>query len=103
MTEPLKVGIAGYGVVGKRRRGVIDAHPSLEVAVVSDRTLGGDGVFDDGVRYFDDYEKLLDENKPIENGSSDDAFRTMQFVYRIYCADPDWKTKWGLSDDVPNF
>ena len=51
MSEKLKVGIAGYGVVGKRRRSVIDAHPSLEVAAVSDRTLDGDGVFDDGVRY----------------------------------------------------
>ncbi len=31
MTDKLKVGIAGYGVVGKRRRGVIDVHSSLEV------------------------------------------------------------------------
>ncbi len=59
MSEKLKVGIAGYGVVGKIRRGVIDALPSLEVAAVSDRTLDGDGVFVDDVRYFDDYEKLL--------------------------------------------
>ena len=65
MTEKLKVGIAGYGIVGKRRRGVIDAHPSLEVAAVSDRTLDGDGVFDDGVRYFDDYEKLLGEDLDV--------------------------------------
>ena len=40
---------------------------------------------------------------PIANGSSDDALRTMQLVYQIYSADPDWKTKWGLSDDVPDF
>ena len=65
MSEKLKVGIAGYGVVGKRRRSVIDAHPSLEVAAVSDRTLDGDGVFDDGVRYFDDYEKLLGEDLDV--------------------------------------
>ncbi len=65
MTEKLKIGIAGYGVVGKRRRDVIDAHPSLEVTAVSDRTLDGDGVFDDGVRYFDDYEKLLGENLDV--------------------------------------
>ncbi len=59
MSKILKVGIAGYGVVGKRRRNVIDAHPSLELAAVSDQTLDGDGVFDDGVRYFDDYKTLL--------------------------------------------
>ena len=65
MTEKLKVGIAGYGVVGKRRRGVIDALDSLETVCVSDRVLDGDGVFDDGVRYYDDYTKLLDEDLDV--------------------------------------
>ena len=65
MTNRLKVGIAGYGVVGKRRRNVIDAHPSLEVVVVSDRTREGGGVFDDGVRYFDDYRKLLEQDLDV--------------------------------------
>ena len=36
-------------------------------------------------------------DKPIDNGSSDDALKTMQLVYRIYCADPDWKARWDLS------
>ena len=39
-------------------------------------------------------------NKEITNGSADDALKTMQLVYRIYCADPDWKARWGLIDDV---
>jgi predicted dehydrogenase len=34
----------------------------------------------------------------ILNGSADEALRTMQLVYRIYCADPDWKARWSLSD-----
>ena len=33
---------------------------------------------------------------PIDNGSSDDALRTMQLVYKIYCVDEDWEKKWGL-------
>jgi predicted dehydrogenase len=65
MPKKLKVGIAGYGVVGNRRRAVIDAHPALETVAVSDRTLDGDGAFDDGVRYFDRYEKLLGENLDV--------------------------------------
>ena len=65
MTGGLKVGIAGYGVVGKRRRNVIDAHPSLEVAAVSDRTLDGDGVFDNGVRFFNDYRTLLEQDLDV--------------------------------------
>jgi predicted dehydrogenase len=65
VTDKLKVGIAGYGVVGKRRRQVIDAHPTVETVAVSDRRLTGDGVFDDGVRYYDDYRKLLDEKLDV--------------------------------------
>jgi len=37
----------------------------------------------------------------IRNGSSEDALNTMKLVYQIYCADPEWKIKWGLSDEVP--
>jgi len=38
---------------------------------------------------------------PIENGSSQDALRTMQLVYRIYCSDKTWRERWNLSDTVP--
>jgi hypothetical protein len=33
----LRVGIAGYGVVGQRRRQFIDAHPDLVTVAVCDR------------------------------------------------------------------
>lgn len=35
---------------------------------------------------------------PILAGSSDDAMKTMELVYRIYCADPQWKARWNLTD-----
>ena len=25
----------------------------------------------------------------------------MELVYRIYCADPEWKARWKLNDDIP--
>jgi predicted dehydrogenase len=62
MTDKLKVGIAGYGVVGKRRREHIDAHPDLVTTAVSDIHFDGDGKMDDGVLFFDDYRKILDQN-----------------------------------------
>lgn len=61
MSDRLKVGIAGYGVVGKRRRQFIDLHPGLETVAVCDRTFDGQGVFDDGVIYSTDYRDLLDQ------------------------------------------
>jgi predicted dehydrogenase len=37
--KKLKVGIAGYGIVGKRRHVFIDEHPNLEVVGVCDRNF----------------------------------------------------------------
>ena len=59
MSEKLKVGIAGYGVVGKRRRLFIDAHEALKTVAVCDQNFAEDGRMDDGVAYFTSYEKLL--------------------------------------------
>jgi len=65
MNVPLRVGIAGYGVVGKRRRQFIDSHPSLRTVAVCDRTYPADGVFDDGVRFYTTYPRLLDEELDV--------------------------------------
>lgn len=65
MTSPLKVGIAGYGVVGKRRRGVIDDRDDMQTVAVCDRTLDGTGTYDDGVRYFQTYQDLLGEELDV--------------------------------------
>ena len=47
----MKVGIAGYGVVGARRREFIDLNPAFATVAVCDQKLGGSGAFDNGVRY----------------------------------------------------
>ena len=61
----LRVGIAGYGIVGQRRRGCIDRHPYMDVVAVCDRTFAGDGIFDDGVRYYSNYDDLLKESLDV--------------------------------------
>lgn len=61
MTE-LKVGIAGFGVVGKRRKDCIDRQPYMRVVAVCDRVLDGEGTLADGVRYYQDYRRLLTED-----------------------------------------
>ncbi len=59
--QTLKVGIAGYGVVGKRRRACVDRHPGLRLVAVCDRTFSDEGIMDDGVRYFTDFRRLIEE------------------------------------------
>ena len=61
----LKVGIAGYGVVGKRRKACIDRHPHMKVVAVCDRTFEDEGVFPDGVTYFRSYPRLLEESLDV--------------------------------------
>ncbi|MFH1998174.1 MAG: gfo/Idh/MocA family oxidoreductase, partial [Planctomycetota bacterium] len=41
------------------------------------------------------------QDKPIVDGSSLEALRTMQLVYRIYCADADWRSRYNLDDSIP--
>jgi predicted dehydrogenase len=36
------------------------------------------------------------ERKKIQSGSSDDAYKTMELVYRIYRADPEWAAQFSL-------
>ena len=39
---------------------------------------------------------ILDDG-PIVNGSSNEALRTIEMVYRIYRADSEWSTRWDLA------
>jgi predicted dehydrogenase len=59
MTKYLRVGIAGYGIVGKRRRICVDNNSHMQLVAVCDQTFAGNGVFDDGVNFFSDYRNLL--------------------------------------------
>lgn len=59
--DVLKVGIAGYGMVGKVRRAAIDTHPQLKVVAVCDQTFPDPVVAEDGLRCWPRYEPLLEE------------------------------------------
>jgi predicted dehydrogenase len=61
----LKVGIAGYGVVGQRRRQIIDGRSDMKVVAVCDQRLAGDGLFEDGVRHSTHYQTLLAEDLDV--------------------------------------
>jgi predicted dehydrogenase len=65
VTQKLKVAIAGYGVVGKRRRHFIDLHPQMSVVAVCDQNYKQAGVLDDGVRFYPDYKSLLQEKLDV--------------------------------------
>lgn len=61
----LRVGIAGFGVVGRRRKDCIDRHPQMDVVAVCDQTFDGVGTLADGTRYCRDYRQLLAEKLDV--------------------------------------
>jgi hypothetical protein len=48
-----------------------------------------------------DFTDAILNGKAIMDGSSAEALETMRLVYRIYCADSEWRSKYALDDKVP--
>jgi predicted dehydrogenase len=94
LTSPLKVGIAGYGVVGQRRRHFIDQNPMLETTAVCDRTFQENGIFEDGVKYFRDPDDLIKENLDIlfvcmtNDIAPDMTIKGLESECHVFCEKP---------------
>ena len=61
----LQVGIAGFGVVGRRRKQCVDARTDLDVVAVCDQSFDTPGVLDDGTRYHPDLAGLFNEDLDV--------------------------------------
>ena len=61
----LKVGIAGYGVVGKRRANCIDAHPNLKLIAICDKNPEEKEYLTEDVKYYQSYQELLEEELDV--------------------------------------
>jgi predicted dehydrogenase len=49
----------------------------------------------------DEFADAILADSPVAEGSSIEALKTMHLVYRIYCADPEWRRAYGLDDAIP--
>jgi predicted dehydrogenase len=47
-------------------------------------------------REIDEFAHIIIKNKKVENGNSLDAYKVMELVQRIYCADKQWKEKYNI-------
>lgn len=91
----LRVGIAGYGVVGLRRRQFIDAHPRLKTVAVSDVRFSGEGTLPDGARHYADYRDLIAREEldvlfvSLPNHIAADAtIRGLRRKLHVFCEKP---------------
>ncbi|MBT7755602.1 MAG: Gfo/Idh/MocA family oxidoreductase [Candidatus Magasanikbacteria bacterium] len=94
ISHKLKVGIAGFGVVGQKRRKYIDENPSLELIAVSDIKYTEDGSLPDGVHYYNDYKKLVREELDIlfvslpNNLAADATILGLENNCHVFCEKP---------------
>ena len=49
----------------------------------------------------DEFAKHIVNKTPVVAGSSYQALKTMELVYKIYCADTKWRERYELSSEVP--
>ena len=61
----LKVGIAGYGIVGKRREECIQNHPDVHLVAVCDQSFKKNNYIVNNVSYYQDYRDLINHDIDI--------------------------------------
>ena len=90
----LKVGIAGYGVVGKKRAYCIDVHPNLELVAICDKNLEESKSLKQGVIYHETYQDLLEEELDIlfvcmsNNMTAEVTKAGLNKGFNIFCEKP---------------
>ena len=92
--KKLKVGIAGYGIVGKRRHTYIDLHPNLEVVAVCDQNFKDSYTQKDGIALYSNIEALLDCDLDIlfvcltNNVAAKTTISGLNRGFHVFCEKP---------------
>ena len=96
--KSLKVGIAGYGIVGKRRHFFINEHPNLEVIAVCDQNFKKDVLKKDGVSFFSTTDELLNQDLDIlfvcltNNVAAQVTIAGLKKGLHVFCEKPPGRT-----------
>ena len=104
LDKRLKVGIAGYGVVGKRRRTFIDMNPHLKTVAVSDISFPHDGMTDDGISFFPNFTALFEQDLDVlfvslpNHLAAQATIGGLQNGLHVFCEKPPGRTV----DDIRN-
>lgn len=92
--KKLKVGIAGYGVVGKRRHQFINEHPDLMVTAVCEQTFPSGYAGLPGINCYTNYKELLKEELDIificltNNVAAEVTIASLQKGLHVFCEKP---------------
>lgn len=90
----LRVGIAGYGVVGKRRQSCVASNKHLELVAVCDRSFNDCGVLPGGINFYADFRKMLEEHLDIlivcmtNDMACEVTIAALQLGIHVFCEKP---------------
>lgn len=92
--KPLRVGIAGFGVVGKQRYKCILKIPNTKIIAVSDKIFENDRVHPDGFYCLDNYEKIFQHELDIlfvcltNDVAPDCVVKALEKNIHVFCEKP---------------
>ncbi|SMF75474.1 Gfo/Idh/MocA family protein [Pseudobacteriovorax antillogorgiicola] len=95
----IRVGIAGYGIVGKRRHDYLNLNPRFEVVSVCDQKFQEEGRLQCGARHYTSYQSMI-EKEPLDalfvcltNDVAPDAtILGLQAGCHVFCEKPPGRT-----------
>ena len=93
MKSYLKIGIAGYGVVGKIRKKILDKIPGVKVVAISEKNPKNRALIK-GIKFFDNYKKLFTEDLDIvfvslpNKYAADATIKALKKSINVFCEKP---------------
>ena len=93
MNSEIRVGIAGYGKVGKIRKKILDKISGLSVVAISDKVIKRNEK-NKKIKFFDNYKKLLKENLDVvfislpNKFASDASIIAIKNKINVFCEKP---------------
>ena len=106
MRDKLRVGIAGYGLVGERRRIYIDKHPSFQTVAISDIKFEDSIKVSNGLKVFNNYYDLLKEDLDVlfvslpNKYSAEASILGLQKGLHVFCEKPPSRTVEELEEVI---
>ncbi len=101
----LRVGIAGYGVIGKKRKTFIDAHANMKVVAVCDKNILSVHQ-EEAITYFDNYKELLSSEIDIlfvcmsNDMASEVTIAGLKKNLHVFCEKPPGRSVQEIKDVI---